>query len=304
MKILNFAKKSLNFIVKHIVVIWGFMSIAIIAVFLIHNYVDKYNKQIFVVDIKGSGEYESIVDAVVDIKSKKYYKDITLVVLPGEYEEIVDLRENTNINILFLNKDDTKLIDNSGSYLNSPLMVSGQNHIRNAKIVADHIEGVEIPQPYSYALHFDYLGEGTTVFEDCTFESYQNSAVGIGMHENQTLIFKNCDFYSDSEYDGGTFYIHNSTESGIKNQKVILIDCNIIAEKGLALKIDDANIGSGDGLGNQMEMEFINCNFISNTLGEDCYQFTHTAIGESTLSGNIKLSPKSYGNNLDVLNAN
>ena len=72
---------------------------------------------------------------------------------------------------------------------------------------------------------------------------------------------------------------------------------------GLALRIDDANIGSGDGLGNQMEMEFINCNFISMTLGENSYQFTQTALGDSTLSGNIKLSPDSHGNNLDVLNA-
>ena len=264
---------------------------------------DKYNKQIIIVDIKGSGDYESIVEAINDIKWKKDFKDITIIVLPGEYEEIVDLKENTNIKILFLNKDDTKLIDKSGLYINSPLKVSGQNYIRNAYIVADHKEGGEIPQPYSYALHFDFLGEGTSIFEDCKFESYQNSAVGIGMNKNQTLIFKNCDFYSDSDYDGGTLYIHNSVESGVKNQKVIFIDCNIVAEKGLALKIDDVNIGNGDGLGNQMEMEFINCNFISNTLGENCYQFTHTAIGDSALSGNIILSPKSYGNNLDALNA-
>ena len=301
MKLLGAVKKYLNDFNKCFEVTRRFIFVVILLVFPLFGSLDKFNTLVLVVDIKGSGDYESISNAVTEIKLKKSDKNITLIVMPGEYEEVIDLRENTSIDILFLYKKYTKLIDKSGKYINSPLMVSGNNNIRNATIVANHDKGVEISSPYSYALHYDYLGEGTTIFENCKFESYQNSAVGIGMHENQTLIFKNCDFYS--EYDGGTFYCHNATDSGVTNQKIILIECRIVAEMGLALRIDDANIGSGDGLGNQMEMEFINCNFISMTLGENSYQFTQTALGDSTLSGNIKLSPDSHGNNLDVLNA-
>lgn len=303
MKLLDVVKKYLNVLVKNFVAIWGVISVLILLVFLLHGYYDEYHKTIFVVDINGSGDYSSISKAVTEVKSKKSEKDITLIVMPGEYEENVDLRENTNINIVFLNKEDTKLIDRSDTSVVSTLILSGQNNIRNANIVASHKNRVESPFPNSYALHYDYPGEGTTLFENCTFESDQNSAVGIGMHENQTVIFKNCDFYSNSEYDGGTFYCHNSAESGVKNQKIILIDCRIVAEKGFALRIDDANMGSGDGLGNEMEIEFINCSFISRTLGENCYRITQPALGEATLSGNIKLSPESHGNNLEILNA-
>jgi len=303
LKLLEVVKKYINDCNKYFVAIQRFIFVIILLIFPLYGSLDKYNNLVFVVDIKGAADYESISNAVAEIKLKKLDKNIILIIAPGEYEEIVDLRENTNIDVLFLRKDDTKLIDKSGIYINSPLMLSGQNYIRNANIVANHTNGGEISFPYSYALHYDYLGEGTTIFENCRFESNQNSAVGIGMHENQTLIFNNCDFYSNSEYDGGTIYCHNSTDSGITNQKIILVYCRIVAEKGLALKIDDANIGSGDGLGNQMEIEFINCNFTSMTLGENCYSFTQTALGEATLSGNIKLSPESHGNNLEILNA-
>lgn len=261
---------------------------------------------IYIVDQSGRGHYKKINDAVLDIKSKGYTQKITLHVMPGTYEEVVKLQGNTNISIVGVNKKDCILIDKSGDYVNSPIQISGEGYISNMTIVATHDNNPSLTgiTTFSYAVHHDYAGVGKTVFENCRFESYQNAAVGIGMHQSQTLKFRNCEFYKDgANYDGGSLYFHNQTESGVTNQLLIVENCDIRSIQGRAVSITDANIGHGDGLGNDMTVEFINTMAYSEELGKACVWQGNTPTATGNISGYIKLGAKSYGNNIAVLNA-
>lgn len=267
--------------------------------------IEDLQNSIVKVDKSGKGQFTSISEAIRSIKEIGISEPVMIEVYPGEYEEIVNLRRNKNISITFVDKENTVLVDKSGEYKNSPLMLSGDNVIKDATIIANHDKNATPPSPYSYAMHYDYEGTGTTLFDNVTFKSFQNSAVGIGMHQDQTLIFRNCYIYNDSEYDAGALYLHNAVQSGVTNQKIIFENCVIESERGLAIRIDDANIGSGDGKGNEMEVTFINNTIISGKYSnpEASVVFWQQPKGEGYLAGNIKLGADSHGNNVEKLNA-
>lgn len=221
---------------------------------------------------------------------------VNLHVHNGVYEEVIDLRYNTNVCIIGENKKECILINKSGLYANSPLMVSGENYIKNMTFIANHESNPSFSAPYAYAMHYDYTGPGETIFENCRFESYQNAAVGIGMHQDQTLKFIDCDMYSDSSvYDGGSLYFHNAVASGVTNQHLVIERGSIYSKTGYAVKADDANIGSGDGLGNEMDVTFIDVSIHSDVYGETIDKNT-APIGVDALVGNVKLHPRTSWN--------
>lgn len=230
-------------------------------------------------------------------------KRTTMDVFPGEYIEVLGLSGNRYIDFVGRNKSTTKLIDKSGDYQKCPLQISGDGYFQNLTIIANHdnVTG-DMPQPPSYAGHVDYPGTGTLIFEDVDFESYQNSAVGIGMHQDQTVIFRRCRFYNDSDY-GASFYAHCNTNSGVTNQRLILENCVIISENAVAMRLDDSNIIFGDGLGNDMTVTFINNYFFSIAQGKPVVTMYNPPISSEHLCGHIKLDPMSHGNNIDILNA-
>lgn len=250
---------------------------------------------------KQNGEFDKISSAITAIKSNGKRKTIELY--PGDYEEVALLASNQFVDIVGKNKRTTKIIDKSGDYANCPLQVSGEGFFKDFTVIANHdnVTG-SLPATTSYAAHIDYVGAGTLIFEDIDFESYQNSAVGIGMHQNQTIIFRRCRFYIDSTR-GAAFYAHCNVNSGVTNQRLILEDCVIISEKSDAIRLDDSNIIFGDGLGNEMEVTFINNYFYSIAKGSPSIVIYNDPISEEYLCGHIKLDPMSHGNNIDILNA-
>lgn len=250
---------------------------------------------------KQNGEFEKISSAITSIKSNGKRKTIELY--PGDYEEVALLASNQFVDIVGKNKRTTKIIDKSGDYANSPLQVSGEGFFKDFTVIANHdkVTG-SLPATTSYAAHIDYVGAGTLIFEDMEFESYQNSAVGIGMHQDQTIIFRRCRFYIDSTR-GAAFYAHCNVNSGVTNQRLVLEDCVIISEKSDAIRLDDSNIIFGDGLGNEMEVTFINNYFYSVSKGSPSIVIYNDPISDEYLCGHIKLDPMSHGNNIDILNA-
>lgn len=268
-------------------------------------FVTDATKTVFIVDQAGHGHYKKINDAIIDIAAKGYTQKITLVVMPGTYEEIVNLHGNTHISIVGVSKKDCILIDKSGDYANCPLQISGEGYITNITIVANHdnnptLTGVSV---YAYAVHADYEGVGTTVFENCRFESYQNAAVGIGMHQSQTLKFRNCEFYKDGTiYDGGCLYFHNSITTGVTAQRLIIENCDIRSKQGTSINITDANIGYGGGGGNDMIVEFINTMAYSEVSGKNSLFIGNTPTVTNGICGSIVLDRKSYGNNIALFN--
>ncbi|TXJ87486.1 hypothetical protein FSZ06_05705 [Enterococcus gallinarum] len=226
----------------------------------------------------------------------------TMEVFPNDYIEVLSLPGNKNVDIVAKNKATTKLIDQSGDYQNCPLQVSGEGYFKGLTIIANHYKAGQIPDPSSYAGHIDYPGTGTLIFEDVDFESYQNSAVGVGMHQDQTIIFRRCRFYIDSTR-GAAFYAHCNTESGITNQRLIMEDCVIVSELTDSIRLDDSNIIFGDGQGNDMTVRFINNYFFSVSKGKPSIVIYNPPISSEHLCGHIKLDPMSHGNNIDILNA-
>lgn len=251
--------------------------------------------------VKEGGSFNEISNAAALIKTGT--KRTTIDLLPGEYTEILNIQGNKYVDVVGKNKVTTKLIDHSGDYQKCPLQVSGEGYFKDMTIIADHEDVTgELPDPTSYAAHIDYAGEGTLIFENVDFESYQNSAVGIGMHQNQTIIFRNCRIYNNSAR-GAAFYAHCNVSSGVANQRLILENCIIISENSDAIRLDDSNIIFGDGLGNDMTVRFINNYFFSVSKGEPSIFIYNAPVSDEYLCGRIKLDPMSHGNNIDILNA-
>ncbi len=250
------------------------------------------------------GNFNTINNGIYYLVTMGLIEHVTMQIYTGIYEEIIGgLMGDRKISLIGENKKACVVIDKSGNYFNSPLQIAGSYYIKNMSFISNHDEAEVLPQYLGYAMHSDYNYPGELVFEDCYFESQQNAAVGIGMFSNQTMIFRNCQFYKNSDYDGGCFYVHSAVGDNAVNQKILLINCEIISEQGIALKIDDANIGSGNGLGTDMEITFINCMIYSKTLGKECIAVNTPPLGEDKIAGNVRLGNMSYGNNISMLNA-
>lgn len=250
------------------------------------------------------GNFENIYGGIGYLKSLGLIEPVTMLIYPGIYEEnIVSLKGDNKISLVGINKRDTIIIDKTGDYYKCPLQIAGENYISNLTVIANHDSVAVIPPITSYALHSDYNYTGTTLVENCTFESYQNAAVGLGLFSGQKIEFRNCKLYSDSLYNGGSLYFHNAVASGGTPMELLLVNCEIISKTGHALVMDDANIGSGDGLGNDMTVTFINCFVWSEELGKNCVRTNVPPNNETCVAGNVKLGTKSSGNNLEELNA-
>lgn len=252
---------------------------------------------------KVNSDFGLVKQAVAHALSNEPNKKITVEVRPGEYDErFNNIRGFSNVSVIGKNKKDCVLIDRTGDYFRSPIQLSGEFYLKNLTAIANNDDVATLPALTSYAIHIDYNGAGKSLIEDCRFESYQNSAVGIGTRQNQEIVFKDCDIYTDTDF-GAALYLHNAVASGTTGQKLVFDNCRILAEKGDFLRVEDSNILYGDGSGTDLEIEFINCHFWSNEKGLNGFSNAPAPANSGMLAGNVKLSPKSHGNNISALNA-
>lgn len=248
------------------------------------------------------GDFSTINDAVHHAKTFHPQK-VDILISSGTYIEKVDMMDNYNVNLIGENRKDTIIIDKQGTYAHSTLTLSGDQYIANLTIISNHDDNAGVVTPFGYAVHYDSVGPGTTLFENCRFESYQNAAVGIGMHQSQTLWFKNCEMFADSTLNnGGALYFHNAVESGVTAQRLIIDRCTVESMRDQSMFVDDANIRFGNSLGNDMTVTFTNNIIYSRTLGLGGVWRSPAAIGTGTLTGNVKLDPMNWGNNVTSLN--
>lgn len=237
-------------------------------------------------------------------KAKMIGAKTTILVKPGEYKEVFKPFESNVSNLIFEDKYNTKLIDKSGTYSNSPLFVHGDFYGKNLNVIANSDEVTTPVAPYSYAYHHEGNGNGVVVIEDSKFESELNSAIGIGMRQSQKVIFKNCDILTHSLANAAG-YIHNAQTSNVTEQRIEFWNCRFLNDIGqYALRVDDSNIifGNGDNT-SIMSVLFVDCNLYSKTHGTDCVWIHEAPLGAGKLSGNIDLDPMSHGNNITKLNA-
>jgi len=243
--------------------------------------------------------YSSIQEAINKVPNCA----VTLIINPGTYYEHLK-SIGKNISMQGTNKDTCIVRDDSGDYHNAPLTISGSGKISNLTFISTHNKAdYKIP---SYAVHCDANGAGTLIFSNCKLVSYQNSAVGIGLHQNQTLIFDNCEFRKissyNANYNSGAFYCHNAQNSNVTNQHLIVKNSKITTNMGFALRIDDANTYS-NGINSVMDIAFYNNTLSSDKKGEsdNLINFRNKPLNGG-ISGQIKLVKDSSGNNVSSLN--
>ena len=265
---------------------------------------------------KADSEYTTIMSAV-EAGGDTTENPITIMVAPGTYEEQVYIKQWTRINLVGTNKKDCVVVNHGGSYTDEPLITAGERYIANMTFRATHEKSTTTDknQWKSYAFHGDKSngGDGTTLVENCRFESYHNASVGLGIYNNQTFHFKNCEFYSKIEWDSaqaniGAFFAHNNVAGGETNGKLILENCiffmdNDRAGYGHACYINDANLTDGDGSGNPLNVQFINCTLLRNAGGSVVNALrVDTTTDIQKLSGSINLM-YSNGNNISSINS-
>lgn len=265
---------------------------------------------------KENGDY-TLPSQCVDAGGDTMENPITMIVHPGTYEDQVYIKQWSRINMIGTNKKDCIIVNHGGGYSDEPLITAGERYIANLTFRATHQKSSvsDKNQWKSYAFHGDKSsgGDGTTLVENCRFESYHNASVGLGIYNNQTFHFRNCEFYSKIDWDStqanvGAFFAHNNVKGGVTNGRLILENCTFFMDNdragyGHACYINDANLTDGDKSGNALNVMFINCTLIRNVGGFVNALRVDNSNSISKISGSIDLNMCSNGNNISQLNA-
>lgn len=264
---------------------------------------------------KEGGDYNTIMDAV-NAGGDTIENPITIMVAPGTYKESVYIKQWSRLNLVGVDKKNCIIKQSHGEYLNAPLETAGERYIANITFIADHLDNpnLDVNLQKTYAFHGDKSGggDGITLIENCRFESYQNASVGLGIYNNQTFHFKNCEFYSkiadnSPQKNIGAVFAHNSVEGGETNGQLIFENCTFYMDNsqndyGYACYINDANLTNGDGTGNAVDVKFVNCT-LERKKGKHVNALrVDNASSISNLSGSITLNQISCGNNISQLN--
>ena len=266
-------------------------------------------RNIFVSKNKNA-DYTSITEAIDDCKLAPKHCHYNIIIDDGLYLESLNLYDVNNINLIGVNKHTCIIQNKNANYYKTPLATNGAGYFANLSFIASSEEDDQ-EELTSYAMHYEGGSDGTCEFHNCYFYSDNNSAVGIGMRINETLIFNQCEFVkADTKpYPAGAFYCHSSQFNNHSNQHIIVKDCIITSQSGAFLSIDDSNtidgIGEMGNTGGEMDITFINNNFYSGTLGksDDGVGLKGASpMNNSCIIGSIVLHPRSHGNNITKLN--
>lgn len=218
------------------------------------------NKSIYIVDKNGNGDFKTINEAVNYCKPIATKENrITIQINPGIYDEVV-LVDDSWLSFVGTNRDTCIIRDTSGKYANSPMRITGDFYLANLTFIAnaDNVDPNWSPTGYnpggsvvldypSYALHID--GDTSHVdsvgrIVNCSFYSECFQAIGIGLHNTQTLIIENCsivrnttrDDFLDNQYNGA-IGCHSTLNENEKYQSFILENCDIKYNHDYALQL-------------------------------------------------------------------
>ena len=258
-----------------------------------------------------NADYTTITEAINDCKLAPKNHQYNIIIDDGVYFESLNLYDVNNINLIGVNKNTCVIKNANANYYKPPLATNGAGYFANLSFISTS-EQDEDAELTSYAMHYegDSAG-GICEFHNCYFHSDNNSAVGIGMRKNETLIFNQCEITkADTKpYPAGAFYCHSSQFNGHSNQHIIVKDCIITSQSGAFLSIDDSNtipdIGEMGNTGGEMDITFINNNFYSGTLGksDDGVGLRGASLmNDNCIVGSVVLHPRSFGNNVELLN--
>lgn len=244
---------------------------------------------------KSGGDYTTITAAVTNANSSES-DQVTIIVCPGVYEEVVVVGGSKHISIVGVNKLTCILRDDTGNYNNAPLRIEGNAYVANMTIIATHDDfpAGDIDTLTAYAVHADDTGNGVLEINNCILVSYQEAALGAGLYQDQSIVITNCELYSytpaGSSFVGdGALYCHSNATAGTTGQHLIVRDCLIRSENSFAIHLSDSGSAAG-----------MDATFIGNSVYSDAL------LDENIVSNAapIAITPYSSGNNIKEINAN
>lgn len=250
------------------------------------------NRNIFIVDYKGNGDFTTITNCLnyvytrADIKTSgddNYPMNCTVLIMQGSYQEDIDLSNRSGIT--FTGMGEVSIVAKTTS-LNGAVYVTGFVIFNNIRFFNNLTNG--------YAVHYEGGGHThasnpakyhETQFNNCIMFAERNAGIGIGCSNNHTrLRFNSCEFRG---YTGRDVYLHNSVYTGVDN---IIVFQNCLAFQSGVVEIDDAANFSGNV--NKLSLIIIGCSFMKMNFRRIETRTNHY-IDDNT---NISLSALSGGN--------
>lgn len=254
----------------------------------------------------GQGNEYATIQAAVNAAADSKDNPITILIMPGIYNESVDVEGQRHLSLIGVNKKTCIVRNDTGDYNNAPLKIEGDVMVKNLTFISTHDATTNVPVDSlrSYAVHADFDGAGTAEFIDCDMISMQNAAFGCGLHQDQTVKLIRCNLFSHTPTESsmlinGSLYCHSAVAANTSDQHLIIDDCHVESDLSWATYINDANLTNGDKTGTDMDVASYNSLFYSHEKGKT--GVIHKDSGNG-FSGTIKLNPMSYGNNLPELN--
>ena len=262
-----------------------------------------------IVDINGNGNYSSISSAVENAKNGD-----TIYIMSGIYNETIAVPHNKKINFIGQNKLDTIIKNNSGNYVNCPILM-GAGKLENLTVYAQKDEQTDTnAQDYdgrAYAVHIerDSLYHDTLYIKNCILKSDFYPALGMGMRGGCTVVLEDTDFILGSTAGGtAALYVHdadNANYTGLQN--LTIRHCRIInyrtnadryaiklqsqERNGTLVKLTMQNVLTRSFGGSNLPLEIRNY-----------YNGTSTDSDDFQGLINWRLSDSSYGNSYDIFN--
>lgn len=228
--------------------------------------------------------YTTINDALTVAQSDG--KQSIILILPGTYNENIDLRPSNNITLYGLGQ---VIVTSNREYPYGALYVMGTFNCYNITFISTYTG----TNPGSYAFHHEQNAlnsAGEERFYNCEFISYSNASVGLGIGD-ATIYFYNCRFTTLRSGFSQSFYCHNAATGTGKHGTLVLKDC----WSNDTFRTDDA--ATYQSLSNSLKLILINNCFSS-------FEFyDYNSIMHYIPNGQaVSLSDYSYGNKCVAMN--
>lgn len=248
--------------------------------------IEKSIKSIkIVVDKNGNGDYSTVQEAVDNAIDGS-----EILVMPGEYEEAVDLGTKA-LHLHGLNASNTIIWNDTGAYDTPPLEV-GHGLIENLSFYSkkdlnkDYSEITRKP----YAVHLDQrwgTGDKSVVFKNCVFIGEHTTPIGCGVVDDVNIELYDCLADATTLNNGNAFQIHGDGK-GTGNANITISNCTF--KKG--------NTGNGNGILLSNGGASYNTGTTITIKANNCYGSFYNNIGDLLI-----LDSSSFGNSDKGLNS-
>ena len=179
--------------------------------------IERYPERIITVKKDGSGDYDTITEAV-----KNAPPNAPIYVYDGVYNESVTEAKYKPVRLIGSGKN--CILTYSGLDYNAPPLFISNGYVSNMQIIATNSGTAGANKAYCVHIENDRSINGSLVFENVTFINEVHQCVGIGMRANFRLVFNNCEFISNGS---NAFYAHDweTDEEYRSGQELILNNC-------------------------------------------------------------------------------